>query len=47
MEAQELRIDEAEIRELIDWLAASGVPQTLDVLTEWYIEVITRRASAG
>lgn len=45
MEAQDLQIEEVDIRELVARLVESGEPQSLDTLTEWYVEVLVRRAT--
>ena len=45
MEPEDLRIEEEHIRELIDRLVASGAPQPLDTLTEWFIGIVIERAS--
>ncbi|MDP9382478.1 MAG: hypothetical protein M3Q29_20530 [Chloroflexota bacterium] len=47
MEPQELRIEEGDIRALIERLVTSGTPQTLDALTEWYIGIVIQRTGAG
>lgn len=47
MEPQEFQIDEADIRDLIDRLTRTGVPHDLQTLTEWYIEILTQRVTAG
>ena len=45
MEPEELRIAEADIRELVDRLVRVGAPQTLDTLTDWYIGIVVERVS--
>ena len=45
MEPEELRIAEADIRELVDRLVRVGAPQTLDALTDWYIGIVVERVS--
>ena len=46
MEPEELRIEEADIRALIDKLVQTGVPQTLDTLSQWYVQIVTNRITA-
>lgn len=46
MEEEELRIEEADVRELIERLMQSGAPQTLDALTEWYLDIVVKRVAA-
>lgn len=43
LEPQELRIEEADIRALIERLVQTGAPQPLDTLAEWYIGVVIQR----
>lgn len=45
MEPEELRIEEADIRELVDRLVRVGAPQALDSLTDWYIGIVVERVS--
>lgn len=42
-EPQEVRIEEADVRALIDRLVQSGAPQTLDTLTAWYVGILAER----
>jgi len=43
MEPEELRIEETDMRELVDRLVRVGAPQTLDALTDWYIGIVIER----
>ncbi len=45
MEPEELRIEEADIREVVDRLVRVGASQTLDTLTDWYIGIVVQRVS--
>lgn len=45
MEPQELRIEEADIRALVERLVQSGAPQTLETLAEWYIGAVIERVA--
>ena len=40
MDAQQIRIGETGLNELIQWLRQSGQPQTLEALTERYIVIL-------
>lgn len=46
MEPRELNIEEADIRELLERLVQSGVPQTVETLSEWYISIVIQRFAA-
>ncbi len=43
LEPDELRIEEADMRELVERLVRVGAPQTLDTLTDWYIGIVIER----
>ena len=43
MQEIEFSIEETDIRALTDRLVQTGVPQTLDVLTEWYVNILVER----
>ncbi len=43
MHEHELHIEEADIRRLIERMVQTGTPQTLDSLTEWYVEAVLDR----
>ncbi len=43
MAPEELRIEETDMRELVDRLVRVGAPQTLDALTDWYIGIVIER----
>lgn len=45
MEPEELRIEEADMRELVDRLVRVGAPQTLGTLTDWYIGIVIQRVA--
>ncbi|MDQ3855052.1 MAG: hypothetical protein M3281_01490 [Chloroflexota bacterium] len=47
MREVELRIEEADIRSLIERLVQSGAPQTLEALTAWYVEIVLERVAGG
>ena len=40
MDARHIRIGETGLEELIQWLRHTGQPQTLEVLTERYLEIL-------
>jgi hypothetical protein len=42
MDARNIRIGETGLDELIQWLRQTGQPQTLEVLTERYVEILQR-----
>ncbi len=45
MEAQELNVDEAHVREIIERLIASGAPQGIETLTQWFIGAVINQRS--
>ena len=45
MEPPELRIEESDVRALIDRLVLTGAPQDLDTLTEWFVRILVQRES--
>ncbi len=42
MDARNIRIGETGLDELIQWLRQTGQPQTLEALTERYVEILRR-----
>ena len=46
MDAQNIRIGETGLDQLIQWLRQTGQPQTIEALTERYVAILRRYVGA-